>query len=292
MEITGPERLNVSSSINVGIKGLQKVESTLLAKDVVGTKLAGCKGMSVKTLLSRTRPQLGNGISGVLVASDGVITDPIALHELEQGFIVHSDASGEELPPSLGGPLRAIFPEGVAVQNSVCGTPKPINLKGVVKLELHSEFELTSAKIHKELTASAPRLIAEMEEFHKATLLAFAAVYGGDLAAMPEAVAIAALDARGFSLRVTRGGAAECDLLAPFPRPLAAASDVFPLAMEMHRACFAALSLSFKLRSGFYTEPVVVACRLASKSPRALLAVSAALATAATVAALMMRKTR
>ena len=148
-----------------------------------------------------------------------------------------------------------------------------------------------------------------------ATLLALAACYGGGGGLPggglpggghpPERVAIAALDARGFTLRVTPragsartysvgGGAAtnELEVLAPFPRLLTAASDVLPLAMEMHRAAFASLGQGFKLRSGYYTEPVVVACRVACKSPAALLAASAALAAAASVAVLTLRKMR
>ena len=53
---------------------------------------------------------MGNGISGVLAASDGISTEPIAYEELTKGWIIHSDASGAELKQGQGGPLRVVFP--------------------------------------------------------------------------------------------------------------------------------------------------------------------------------------
>ena len=278
MEILGPDRASVSSSLNVSVKGLVKVESLILDDALVGSKLSGAKGISVGTLLGRVRPQMGNGVCGMFVASDGIATDPIAYNELVKGYIVHSDASGSELPGSLGGPLRVIFPSGCAVQNSVCGTPKPVNLKGVIRLTLSSKFELKDATSSKALAEGAPRLIALLEECHSASLRAFAKHYCG--VAQPARVTIAGLDARGFTLRVTTpsGEVAE-DLLAPFPRPLAGVDDVLPLAMEMHRTAFAALPVSFKLWSRYYTEPLAVACRQVYRSPAAL-AATALVATA------------
>ena len=86
--------------------------------------------------------ECGAGVSGVFEAEDGARTEPIQMSELVQGTIVHSDPSGGPLPHKQGGPLRVTFPEGVAVQASVCGTAKPVNLKGALRLTLSSHFEL------------------------------------------------------------------------------------------------------------------------------------------------------
>ena len=289
MEISGPDRASVTSSMTVSVKGMSKLESAALSEADVGAKLAGCKAIGIGTLLGRVRPSMGNGISGVFVASDGISTEPIAYEDLTQGWIIHSDASGGEL--TQGGPLRVVFPTGVAVQSSICGNPKPVNLKGVVRLELASTFELKSAKLAEALAMSAPRLIAELEEYHTASLRAFAKHYCG--VEEPASVAIAGLDARGFTLRVTSAsGEVLEDLLAPFPRPLVDDRDVYPLAMEMHRAAFAALPSSFKLQSNYYTEPVSVACRLAWKSPRARLVIGSTVAAAAAVGIVLLRARR
>lgn len=293
MEIAGPDRLNVSSSINVTAKGLAKAESVLLPSDVLSKngKLAGCKAATLKTLLTRTRPNLGNGVSGVLTAADGVSTDPISFSELIQGYIVHSDGTGSELPEALGGPLRAVFPDGVAIQSSVCGTPKPVNLKGLVKLELHSDYELKECSVARELTSAGPKIIAELEEYHSASLIAFGRVHGG--VALPSAVAVAGLDARGLMLRITApGGGEQTEALAPFPRPLANAADVLPLVLEMHRVAYAQLNWRFKIHSRYYTEPAAVACRVALRSPSNVAAATALLAGTAAAAVLLLRSGR
>ena len=285
MEITGPERASVQSSINVTVKGLAKVESIALDDAVVGKKLAGCKGISIRTLLARVRPQMGNGVSGTFVAADGAATEPIEFDELVRGWLVHSDSSGGDLPASLGGPLRVVYPSGCAIQSTVCKTKtSPVNLKGAVRLELSSAFELTDQKTAKALSSSAPLLILDLERNHTATLRAIARHHCGVRQHFPTRVAITALDARGLTLSVTSASGEVTDgLLAPFPRPLSDVTDVLPLAMEMHDEAFAALPATFKLAAGYYTEPLEVACRralkTALKSPHAPL--FAALATAA-----------
>jgi hypothetical protein len=294
MEIAGPDRLNVSSTISVTTKGLVKAESVPLPPEVLSnnSKLAGCKAISLKALLARTRPNLGNGVSGVLTAADGVSTDPIIFSELIQGYLVHSDATGAELPSALGGPIRAVFPDGVAIQSAVCGTPKPVSLKSLAMLTLHSEYELRELAAARELTRDGPRLVAELEEFHSASLFAFARVHGGVV--LPSAVAVAGLDARGLTLRITvaDGGGEQIEALAPFPRPISSASDVVPIAMEMHRAAFAQLDWRFKLHCRYYTEPVAVACRMALRSPANVAAATALLAGTAAAAVLLLRGRR
>ena len=267
MEIVGPDRLSVSSSINVTARGLAKVESQNLDASIAGSKLGGCKATSIGALIHRIRPNLGNGVSGVFTAADGVHSDPIQLEDLVKGFIVHTDASGAELPLALGGPLRIIFPAGVAVQAAICGTPKAVNLKGAVKLELHSEYELTELRLSNALCKLAPQIILELEEAHSASLFGFARTFGGILD--PAKVVVSGLDARGLSLNVTASsGLVSDDLLVPFPRPLLSVEEVMPLAMEMHRSAFANLDIAFKWQSRYYTEPVTVACRAALRSRR------------------------
>ena len=80
----------------------------------------------------------------------------------------------------------------------------------------------------------------------------------------------------------------ELSQLVPFSRPLTHVDDVEELFLEMRRAAFATLSVDFKLRVGYYTEPVVVAFCAARKSsavwPVLAVTVAAAAATALVVA--------
>jgi len=282
MEITGPERLNVSSSITVKIAGIQKLESVTLAKEAVGAKLAGCAACQIGTLLARVRPNLGNGVSGVFTASDGATTEPIALCDLGTGWLVHSTSTAAELPSALGGPLRVVFPEGSRV-TSICGKPTPLTLKGVMRLDLHSEFELKDAKLNQEVSTRAPSIMAEMEQEHSATLLALARIHGG--VEHPASVMLAALDARGLTLRVTDKltGAVSDQVLAPFPRPLESMQDVATMFQQMHQEAFASLPFAFKVHARYYTEPTAVAARRAYKSSSAAVSQRPAVA-AATVA--------
>ena len=87
-------------------------------------KLAGCAGAELGPLL----PQLAEDatLTGVLVASDGLVSAPITAGELCRGVLLHTDAGGTMLSS-----LRAWFPHGVAVQPSPCGTHVgPLSLKG------------------------------------------------------------------------------------------------------------------------------------------------------------------
>ena len=160
LEIVGPERLSVSRSVTVAATGIQKLKSS----PVVGGKLEGCLGASISALLARVVGDCGDGVSGVFVAEDGAKTEPIEMFELLQGTIVHSDASSGLLSQKQGGPLRVTFPEGVAIQDSMCGTAKPVNLKGAVRLTLSSHFELKDARLARQLSAAAPKFILGLEE--------------------------------------------------------------------------------------------------------------------------------
>ena len=266
MEITGPDRIHVSSSVNVTVKGLKTLSVDTLSKEELGNaKLAGCKGVSIGAILKRVRPNLGEGVSGAFVASDGATTDPIELDDLVTGWLLHSDATGAELPASLGGPLRLVYPPDSRV-TSICGKSTPLTLKGVLRLELYSAYELRTATVHRELSSAAPALIASMEADHHASLLAFAKVHGA--IDQPARVVIAGLDARGYTLRVTSAtGIQHDDFLVPFPRPLGSATrDVVAFTEEMSQQCFAKLDVRFKVRSGYYTEPWRMMCRARMRS--------------------------
>jgi hypothetical protein len=293
MELSGPDRLNVTSSLTLTVKGLTKLESKTLPAGVGGSKLVGCKAIALSTLLERVRPNLGNGVSGIFTASDGVVTDPISFDELVKGFIVHSDAQGGALSQGLGGLLRLVFPDGVAVQAAVCGTPKAVNLKGVIKLELKSTFEVEQLAVAKQLAASAPSIILYLEEHHGPKLLAIAYHLGCHLGSREqpvEKVRIMGLDARGLMLRVvrlggTRGGT-EGELLAPFPRPLVDGADIVPLTFEMHARACAALGWRFRMRHHDYISPLFDLLA----SPRVAQALAAV--AAVTAAFLVLRRAR
>jgi hypothetical protein len=295
MELSGPDRLNVTSSLTLTVKGLTKLESKTLPAGVGGSKLVGCQAIALSTLLERVRPNLGNGVSGIFTASDGVVTDPISFDELVKGFIVHSDAQGGALSQGLGGLVRLVFPDGVAVQAAVCGTPKAVNLKGVIKLELKSTFEVEQLAVAKQLAASAPSIILYLEEHHGPKLLAIAYHLGCHLEPREqpvEKVRIMGLDARGLMLRVVRPGGTkglggtEGELLAPFPRPLVDGADIVPLTFEMHARACAALGWRFRMRHHDYISPLFDLLA----SPRVAQALAAV--AAVTAAFLVLRRAR
>ncbi|KAJ1445778.1 hypothetical protein M885DRAFT_625875 [Pelagophyceae sp. CCMP2097] len=94
-------------------------------------KLEGYRGCAVSALLGGAECS-----TGVFCAGDGVCTDAVSSKDLGRGVIVYGDASGAGL--EAGGPLRLWFPDGAALQKSVCGKLEtaPANLKGVVQLAL------------------------------------------------------------------------------------------------------------------------------------------------------------
>ena len=103
-----------------------------------GNKLEGSIGVSISALLPEHVSKLVLP-SGTLSAADGLVTGAIGLADLKQGIIIHSRQDGSPLPKEMGGPLRAWFPPGCAVQESKCGMgPVPVNVKGVVELRVRS----------------------------------------------------------------------------------------------------------------------------------------------------------
>ena len=123
--IDGPSTPTKHRNFQLSVSGLRRLEKTLVSDPDHAIKLAGCATVVIGTVLEKfvgvdNLPAL----VGVLHASDGVATNPIHIDELCKGLLIHTDYSGEALPASQGGPLRIIFPKGIAVQSSVCGTPE------------------------------------------------------------------------------------------------------------------------------------------------------------------------
>jgi hypothetical protein len=66
----------------------------------------------------------------VICAADGFASEPVPLHALAQGVLLHSQA-GEALDPKQGGPFRLLIPEDVPDAPSACA-----NVKAVTRIVL------------------------------------------------------------------------------------------------------------------------------------------------------------
>ena len=66
--------------------------------------------------------------AAVICAWDGFASEPVPLHALRQGVLIHTLA-GEPLPKDKGGPFRLMIPDGVPDAPSSCA-----NVKGVVRI--------------------------------------------------------------------------------------------------------------------------------------------------------------
>ena len=101
-------------------------------------KLTNCKGVRISALLPDELNELSLAYC-IIVAADGLVTDPIVLEELKQGIIVYGMEDGSPLTPAFGGPLRVWFPDGCAVQERKCGMgPAPVNVKDAIELRFRS----------------------------------------------------------------------------------------------------------------------------------------------------------
>lgn len=89
-------------------------------------KFSGYRGCGVKALLG----DAASG-TGVVVAGDGMTTEPIALEHLQRSILMHSDAQGE--PLQTGGPLRMWIPPEAGL---VCHMGNNISVKDVRSLTL------------------------------------------------------------------------------------------------------------------------------------------------------------
>lgn len=79
---------------------------------------------------AHTLPSQG---SAIICAADGFTSEPVPVHALRQGLLLHT--MGEEpLPAGKGGPFRLLIPEGVPDAPSACA-----NVKGVVRIVLKDD---------------------------------------------------------------------------------------------------------------------------------------------------------
>ena len=63
-------------------------------------------------------------------------TEQIDYVQLAHGVLLHSGADGLPLPATRGGPLRAVFPVGVALQDDEGGAAAPADVSDVRLLTL------------------------------------------------------------------------------------------------------------------------------------------------------------
>ena len=126
------------AAVRLGVHELRAQPAVALA----GGPLVGSVGVGVADVVALARarglalPARAGALRGAFAAADGLATAPIGAAELARGTLVHSDAGGA--PLARGGPLRAVFPPGVAVQASPCGRTAPANVKGAVRLALEA----------------------------------------------------------------------------------------------------------------------------------------------------------
>ena len=126
------------AAVRLGLDELRALPAVALA----GGALVGSVGVTVADVVALARarglalPARAGALRGAFAAADGLATAPIGAAELARGTLVHSDAGGA--PLARGGPLRAVFPPGVAVQASPCGRTAPANVKGAVRLALEA----------------------------------------------------------------------------------------------------------------------------------------------------------
>ena len=114
------------------------------------------------------------------------------------------------------------------------------------------EGSVKEAKLHAALVKMGPRVISHMNDDHPESLKAYAVHYAG--LADASSAKMVGMDARGFTLKVTRAAPADVEeVLVTYPRPLESAGDVCKLAVEMHFAAFKALGLKYRLTNGYYT---------------------------------------
>ena len=163
----GSSSLSVFSLTAEQLRGMRKPREVHVITEAESTKLAGCIAWPLSELVTLAGDLAGSPLDArsvsVFTASDGLTCDPVSLADLSQGFIVHSGAAGE--PLKAGGPLRACFPAGVAVQKSKCGMVGPVNVKGVVRLSISVPEDL-SISIAAAIPASAAPAIASKRSWY------------------------------------------------------------------------------------------------------------------------------
>ena len=89
----------------------------------------GCGGIRMSHLL-------GKATAGVGVIQGDTETEKINYAELAQGVLLYQRPDGSPLPLAQGGPLRAVFPAGVALEADEEGCDSPADVKDVRGIEL------------------------------------------------------------------------------------------------------------------------------------------------------------
>ena len=85
-------------------------------------KRAGEAARMAQLLARVGAPQSGHA---VICAADGFASEPVPLHALREGVLLHG-AGGEALSDKLGGPFRLLIPEGVPDAPSACANVKAV----------------------------------------------------------------------------------------------------------------------------------------------------------------------
>eukprot|EP00966_Prymnesium_polylepis_P189591 4392997-Prymnesium_polylepis.1 len=98
-----------ASKAKVSMEDLRSLPPIVLQSPPFPADVAGCSGVSISGLL-------GKATAGIGVLAGDTETDKIDYGDLAQGVLLHTGADGEPLDPAMGGPLRATFPAGVALQ--------------------------------------------------------------------------------------------------------------------------------------------------------------------------------
>ena len=88
----------------------------------------GCSGLSIRHLL-------GKATSGVGVLQGDTETEKIDYAELGQGVVLYLDQNGDAINSEQGGPIRAVFPQGVAMQDD-SDPPTPADVRDLRVLVL------------------------------------------------------------------------------------------------------------------------------------------------------------
>ena len=110
------------------------------ARTVPTGKMKGCSGVSLIDVIMRGSEQRNDqphdsprdlsSYYGVVVASDGLPTEPISWPDMGHMLLLSQSADGTAL--ARGGPLRLWSPPGIALQKSGCGDVRSPDVKGVV----------------------------------------------------------------------------------------------------------------------------------------------------------------
>jgi len=203
-------------------------------------RLAGYKGCRLSVLFSGEFRN--DRYAGILVASDGLVTDPIQMDELVQGLILHTSAINT---PMAG--LRAWFPPDTAVQQTSCGKVGSVDLKGL------DECIISDTVLIHNLQMAAPGLIVEANSINRTELLNIAR----GLAGFPSATNVCVVRISVAGLVLTVSAPLEADhhkVLVRFSGPLKQVDDVWRELHSLNRRALRSLGLLYQLRQGYLLQ--------------------------------------